>query len=208
MTGNHVLLIGFMGSGKTTIGRALSYRLECAVEDTDKLIESAAGMSISEIFATKGEGAFRRMETDQLYKILQDPNPKIYSLGGGTPVQMANQPLIKKCGKVIYLKISPEAVYERLKGDTKRPLLQCADPLAKIQKLIKEREPAYLRCADLVIDVEGLTRQEIVDRIGEYLGVKDPGNRKGANDGDEATGDQRTEPELPGDPGEGGVRGS
>ncbi|MBO6007616.1 MAG: shikimate dehydrogenase, partial [Lachnospiraceae bacterium] len=127
--GPHLILIGFMGSGKTSIGRGLSYKLRRAFHDTDRMIEEKEGMSISEIFAAKGEEAFRQMETEVLREIRDDRIGRIYSLGGGTPVRMENQPLIKKCGTVCYLRITAEEVYERLKGDTTRPLLQCDDPL-------------------------------------------------------------------------------
>ncbi|MBO7355859.1 MAG: shikimate kinase, partial [Lachnospiraceae bacterium] len=150
--GPHLILIGFMGSGKTSIGRGLSYKLQRAFCDTDKMIEAKEGMSISEIFASKGESAFRMMETDVLRSIRDDASPKIYSLGGGTPVQLQNQPLIKMCGTVCYLRITPEAVYERLKGDRTRPLLQCDDPLDRIRKLMAQRLPAYERCADVIVD--------------------------------------------------------
>ncbi len=190
--GRHLILIGFMGSGKTSVGLRLSYKLQVSVEDTDKLIERSAGKSIRQIFDEEGESAFRRMETEMLYRIMKDDKPKIYSLGGGTPVQLRNQPLIKKCGTVVYLKISPEAVYERLKGDTRRPLLQCDDPYAKIRKLLGEREPAYARCADITVEVDGLSQQEVVSRI-----LRETGNEELC---DEDTGGERTQSELSGDP--------
>ena len=181
--GPHLILIGFMGSGKTSIGRGLSYKLQRAFCDTDKMIEAKEGMSISEIFASKGESAFRVMETDVLRSIRDDSSPKIYSLGGGTPVQMQNQPLIKMCGTVVYLRITPEAVYERLKGDKTRPLLQCADPLDRIRKLMAQRLPAYERCADVIVDTGDTDREnvmnDVLDRL-RNLGWVIPDNKKDA----------------------------
>lgn len=181
--GPHLILIGFMGSGKTSIGRGLSYKLQRAFCDTDKMIEAKEGMSISEIFASKGESAFRVMETDVLRSIRDDSSPKIYSLGGGTPVQMQNQPLIKMCGTVVYLRITPEAVYERLKGDKTRPLLQCADPLDRIRKLMAQRLPAYERCADVIVDTGDTDREnvmnDVLDRLRD-LGWVIPENKKDA----------------------------
>ena len=181
--GPHLILIGFMGSGKTSIGRGLSYKLQRAFCDTDKMIEAKEGMSISEIFASKGESAFRVMETDVLRSIREDSSPKIYSLGGGTPVQMQNQPLIKMCGTVVYLRITPEAVYERLKGDKTRPLLQCADPLDRIRKLMAQRLPAYERCADVIVDTGDTDREnvmnDVLDRLRD-LGWVIPDNKKDA----------------------------
>ncbi len=181
--GPHLILIGFMGSGKTSIGRGLSYKLQRAFCDTDKMIEAKEGMSISEIFASKGESAFRVMETDVLRSIRDDSSPKIYSLGGGTPVQMQNQPLIKMCGTVVYLRITPEAVYERLKGDKTRPLLQCADPLDRIRKLMAQRLPAYERCADVIVDTGDTDRENVMNDILNRLrdlGWVIPENKKDA----------------------------
>ena len=163
--GPHLILIGFMGSGKTSIGRSLSYKLQRAFCDTDRMIEAKEGMSISEIFASRGESAFRMMETDVLRSIRDDASPKIYSLGGGTPVQLQNQPLIKMCGTVCYLRITPEAVYERLKGDRTRPLLQCEDPLDRIRKLMAQRLPAYERCADVIVDTGDTDRENVMEDI-------------------------------------------
>ena len=163
--GPHLVLIGFMGSGKTSIGRSLSYKLRRAFYDTDKIIAEREGMSISEIFASKGENYFRQLETDVLRDARDDKIPRIYSLGGGTPVLLQNQPIITTCGTVVYLRIQPEAVFERLKNDTTRPLLQCDDPLEKIRKLIKERGPAYERCADIIVDTGERTRDEVIEDV-------------------------------------------
>jgi len=161
----HLIFIGFMGSGKSSIGRGLSYKLKRAFCDTDKMIEEMEKMTVSEIFGQKGEKYFRGLETQVLRDIRSDLSPKIYSLGGGTPVQMQNQPLIKKCGTVVYLRISPEQVYERLKGDTKRPLLQCSDPLSKIKELIAVRSPAYERCADIIVDTGDTERDDVMKDV-------------------------------------------
>lgn len=165
----NIILIGFMGCGKTTTGLRLSWKLKLPVEDTDKLIEKKAGCSISEIFARDGEAAFRKMETELLEQISESRYSRILSVGGGTPVLPENRELLKKCGMVIYLRVKPETVYERLKGDTTRPLLQCADPLEKIRRLIGERYLAYESCADFILDVDELTLEESTDRIMEAV---------------------------------------
>ena len=99
--GGNVVLIGFMGSGKSTMGIRLSYQLRYALEDTDRLIEAGAGKSISEIFAQEGEEAFRQMETELLKKLAEKKGQRIYSVGGGTPVRAVNRPLLKKLGTVV-----------------------------------------------------------------------------------------------------------
>ena len=129
----NIVLIGFMGSGKTTLGLKLSYLLRMPVEDTDKMIERQEGRSISEIFADDGEAYFRELETEILRKCGSRKYEYILSVGGGTPVNLVNRPLLHQCGTVVYLRVSPEVVYERLKNDTTRPLLQCEDPLGRIR---------------------------------------------------------------------------
>lgn len=168
-SGKSVVLIGFMGSGKSTLGIRLSYRLQYALEDTDKLIECRVGRTISEIFDQEGEEAFRRMETEQLRKLVENKGQRVYSVGGGTPVREVNRPLLKQLGFVVYLRISPEAVYERLKGDTTRPLLQGEDPLGRIRSLMAEREAAYTEVADVIVDVDDLTADQVVEQIVRYV---------------------------------------
>lgn len=162
-------MIGFMGSGKSTLGIRLSYRLQYALEDTDKLIECRVGRTIGEIFDQEGEEAFRQMETEQLRKLVENKGQRVYSVGGGTPIREVNRPLLKQLGFVVYLRISPEAVYERLKGDTTRPLLQGKDPLGRIRSLMAEREAAYTEVADVILDVDDLTADQVVEQIICYV---------------------------------------
>lgn len=165
--GRNLVLTGFMGSGKTSVGVKLSYRLRMMVEDTDKLIERREGRSIREIFAEQGEEYFRRLETALLTELTEQKFSRIYSVGGGTPVREENRRLLRKLGKVIYLRIRPETVYDRLKGDTTRPLLQCDDPLERIRELMESRRDAYEACADVVIDVDELEMDDILNKIVE-----------------------------------------
>ena len=170
MQEGNLVLIGFMGSGKTSVGVRLSYRMKISVEDTDKLIERREGRSISDIFGAEGEAYFRMRETELLEELSKkDGGARIYSVGGGTPVNPGNRPLLKKLGTVIWLRIRPETVYERLKGDTARPLLQCEDPLSKIRELTASREEAYASCSDIVVDVDELEMEDILKRIEREL---------------------------------------
>lgn len=165
MMQQNVVLIGFMGSGKTSVGIKLSYRLRMPVEDTDKLIERREGCSVSDIFRERGEECFRQLETELLRELAESGSVKIYSVGGGTPVRRENRELLKKLGMVVYLRLRPETAYERLKGDTSRPLLQCADPLEKIRALMQERKSAYEEAADMILDVDAMTLEQIQDSI-------------------------------------------
>lgn len=162
---NSIVLIGFMGCGKTSVGVKLSYRMRMPVVDTDKLIEQQEKRSVSKIFADEGEQYFRVLETKLLETLSERPYKYIYSVGGGTPVKAENRKLLKKIGTVVYLRIRPESVCERLKNDTTRPLLQCDNPLERIRNLMNDRKNAYESCADIIIDVDDLSIDSIIDQI-------------------------------------------
>ncbi len=169
MKRNNIILTGFMGSGKTSVGVRLSYRLRMPVEDTDKMIERRAGRSVSELFEEEGEACFRERETALLRELLDRKGRCIYSVGGGTPVRPRNQELLKQLGKVVYLRVKPETVYQRLKEDDTRPLLQCPDPLGRIRELMESRKEAYEACADLVLDADDLDVDETMEKIAEEM---------------------------------------
>lgn len=166
----NIILIGFMGCGKSTIGVRLSYRMKQPYIDTDKYIESMEESSVSELFAQRGEEAFRDTETEVLRSFV-DKRLKnhVVATGGGMPLRPENMRLMKALGPVVWLKITPEGVYERLKTDTTRPLLQVPEPLVKIKELMSVRESAYRDCADIAIDVENKTPERIMDEI--FTGV-------------------------------------
>lgn len=166
---DNIILIGFMGSGKTTTGISLSYRLQCTLSDTDKMIEKREGRSISEIFAAEGEDYFREKETELLRKLGEERARQIFSVGGGTPLRAENRKLLSGLGTVVYLKVSPETVYERLKGDTTRPLLRGEDPMERIRTLLGEREEIYTEAADIVVTADGKKLAQIVDEIAALL---------------------------------------
>lgn len=165
----NIILIGFMGCGKTTVGLRLSYRLRCPVTDTDKEIEREEKRSISDIFAEDGEAYFRDRETACLRKLLQENGGRILSVGGGLPVRKENRELLRELGQVFYLRASAETIYERLKHDTTRPLLQGSDPREKIRALLGERDACYMDTADVVIDVDGKDFETILGEIEQSI---------------------------------------
>ena len=162
---DNLILIGFMGSGKSSVGVKLSYRLRKPVEDTDKLIERREGRTISEIFAGEGEEYFRRQETELLRELVGTREGRIFSVGGGTPLREENRELLKKLGRVVYLRARPETIYARIQGDTTRPLLQCENPQQRIRELLESRSAAYETCADCIVDVDGLDMETILKKI-------------------------------------------
>lgn len=161
----NVILIGFMGCGKTTVGLRLSYRLRRTVIDTDKEIEKEEKRSISDIFAVDGETYFRERETACLRKLIKNVNNQIISVGGGLPLREENRQLLHELGQVFYLRAKDETIYERVKDDTTRPLLQGDDPLTKIRMLLNERDPYYRAAADVVIAVDNKSFEQILDEI-------------------------------------------
>lgn len=165
----NVILIGFMGCGKTTVGLRLSYRLRRPVIDTDKEIEKEEKRTISDIFATDGEAYFRDRETACLQKLIESANNQIISVGGGLPVREENRRLLHELGQVFYLRAKGKTIYERLKDDTTRPLLQGDDPLTKIETLLQERDPCYRDAADVVLNVDGKSFSEILDEIEKNI---------------------------------------
>ena len=164
---DNIILIGFMGSGKTTVGINLSYKVQRTFSDMDKLIEKKEGMCISEIFAAQGEDYFREKETQLLRELKKERAGRIFSAGGGTPLRAENTKLLRELGTVVWLKVSAETVCKRLKGDTTRPLLQGEDPAEKVKKLLRQREECYAAAADIAVTTDNKAVSQIVEEIAE-----------------------------------------
>lgn len=171
----NVILIGFMGCGKSTVGIKLSYRLRRSVLDTDKMIEKEEGRTISEIFAEEGEAYFRELETACLRKMTETVNNRIISAGGGLPMREENHALLKELGTVVYLRAGAETIYERIKHDTSRPLLQGDNPQEKIRTLMAKRAAVYEKAADIIIDVDNKDFDTILNEIAASLGESETG---------------------------------
>ncbi len=169
---SNIILIGFMGCGKSTVGIRLSYKMRCVLEDTDKRIEKEQGKAISEIFSENGESYFRDLETACLEKLLSENTRRIISVGGGLPLRSENRKLLKQLGTVVYLKITPERVYERLKGDKTRPLLQGDNPLETISRLMVQRAPIYEEAADIIVDVSDKEMENVLQEIVDACEVE------------------------------------
>ena len=170
----NIILEGFMGSGKSTVSELISDKLELELIDTDEAIEEAEGRTISEIFEQDGEEAFRDMETELMEMVISEHmRETVISIGGGLPVREKNRELLKKAGKVVYLRTSPETVYDRLKGDDTRPLLKSEDPLARIKELQDKRGQIYEEAADIIVDTDGKTPEEVADEIIAAIGFAD-----------------------------------
>lgn len=166
----NIILVGYMGCGKTTVGQIIAEHMQYNFADTDALIEQEQGKSISDIFVQEGEPAFRAMETALLKRMLCDGRDGlVLATGGGMPVREENRELLKKIGIVVYMRVKPETVYERIKDDTTRPLLQCENPMERIREMIKSRESAYEASANHVIDVDSLLPSEAAEEITRWI---------------------------------------
>lgn len=162
----NIILTGYMGSGKTTVGKEIAELTGYTFVDTDEMIVQQQRRSINEIFAADGEQMFRTMETELLRRLIADKSARlVVSTGGGMPVKAENRQLLSKLGKVVYLKASPQTIYDRIKGDTGRPLLQCENPMKRIAEMIAVREPLYEEGALFVVDVNKLSPSETAGAV-------------------------------------------
>src|ERR1700720_4104459 len=162
-----VVLVGMMGTGKSTVGRRLSGRLGLPFLDADIEIEAAAGMSISDIFETHGEPHFRDGEARVIARLL-DSGPAVLATGGGAFMREETRNRIRDKAVSIWLKADADVIMKRVKRRADRPLLQTADPAATIGRLIEEREPVY-RHADITIWSRDVPHEKIVDECVEAL---------------------------------------
>lgn len=163
LQGINLYLIGMMGAGKTTVGRLLASELEYGFVDTDEVITASAKKSINQIFATDGETEFRQLESDVLSQVSAFTKLTV-ATGGGIILKRENWSYLHH-GLIVWLDATPELLYNRLKEDTTRPLLQDSNPLLKLRNILKERESLYA-LADLRITLqEEDTAQEIAKRV-------------------------------------------
>ncbi|WLV23551.1 shikimate kinase [Aciduricibacillus chroicocephali] len=159
-----IFLIGFMGSGKSTIGHALEKCHSADFADTDHYIEKKHQRKITDIFAEEGENYFRELETEALRTV----EAKIVSTGGGIIERIENISVMKARGKIVYLAASFEEISRRLEGDASRPLWKQDESGRKA--LFERREPLYEDAADYIVQTEGKTAEEIAECILDYMG--------------------------------------
>jgi len=163
----NIVLIGLMGSGKSSTGLALAKLLKRKVFSTDQMIEQEQGKSIAQIFEGQGEAHFRQLE-QHLVKDLSKKKGIVIDCGGGVFIQEENRKVLKQSGVVIYLSAGVETLYDRIKTRTHRPLLNVDDPLKKLKDLLKERDKFYQE-ADLTFQTDGKTPLDVAEEILKVL---------------------------------------
>lgn len=162
---DNIILIGFMGSGKTSVGKQLAKKLKYTFCDTDQIIEKECKMSISNIFATEGEEYFRKLETYTIESLIGKLEASVLSVGGGLPMSEGNPELLRRLGYVVYLKASKETILKRLSGDTTRPLLAGSNASEKVDNLLKVRAPIYEAAAHIQVVTDDKMPEEIIKEI-------------------------------------------
>lgn len=166
---HNVVLFGFMGTGKTAVGKEVARRLQMQFVDMDDVIEEKEGCSISEIFAQKGEGYFRQLEAQVAEKLSREEG-RVIATGGGVVLNSRNVDALQFTGVGICLMASPEVIFERIKGETHRPLLLGPDPLERIASLLERREPFYGK-VEHRIDTSRLSLEQVVEEVVNVVGM-------------------------------------
>jgi shikimate kinase len=162
---SNIILIGFMGCGKTTFGKWIARRYEMNFCDTDAYIEKNEKKTINEIFAEHGEEYFRDLETECLRKMCGELDNTVLSVGGGLPLRKENAELLKKIGKVVYLRAGVDELVRRLESDKTRPLLAQGDIREKITSLMSARQDCYIAASDVVVDTDNRQFEEMYEDI-------------------------------------------
>ena len=168
-----IIFIGLPGSGKSTVGRHLARRLQQPFMDSDQAIEARLGCSIREFFEREGEDRFRDIEQEVIAQLCAQA-PGVLATGGGVILRMANRDALRAAGTVVYLQSQPEDLMRRLRHDRKRPLLQVADPTARLRDLFAQRDPLYRETAHYTVETGRPSVSSLVQSILSQLQITPP----------------------------------
>lgn len=161
----HIVLVGMMGSGKTTVGRMLAARLSRPLLDSDEIIERREGRTVRDIFANDGEEAFRAIEAEVLKESLASEGPSVIAAAGGVVLRSENRQALKESGaRVVWLRADPAILATRVKGGPHRPLLD-NDPAGTLLRMYEQREPLYREVADAIVTVDGRSVGDVVEAV-------------------------------------------
>jgi shikimate kinase len=161
----HVVLVGLMGTGKTTVGRALAERLHRQLFDSDLLIEARTGRTVRQIFQDEGEPAFRALETDVLLEALAETTPAVIAAAGGVVLSEQNRQALKAApAKVVWLRAEPDSLVDRVRSGGHRPALD-DDPAGTLRRMHQTREPLYREVADMIVSVDGRSVYDVAEAV-------------------------------------------
>jgi shikimate kinase len=161
----HVVLVGMMGAGKSTVGRMLATRLRRAYVDSDTVIEEQTGSTVGELFETRGEDEIRGIEQQVLVDALRDPVPSVIGTGGGVVTRAQGRDALRSGPFVVWLRAQPQTLARRVGNGEGRPLLAGTDVLETVTRLMQERRPLYEEVADAIIDVDSLEPDAVADKV-------------------------------------------
>jgi shikimate kinase len=164
----NIFLVGMMGSGKTTLGRALAQRLHMAFADSDRVLVDRTGVPVTTIFEIEGETGFRKRESSVLAELAQGDD-QVIATGGGAILAAENRAAMRAAGTVIYLRARLEHLWERTRHDSSRPLLKTADPRGTLEALLEARDPLYREAAHIVVDTGTQSASTLVTRVVSAL---------------------------------------
>jgi shikimate kinase len=186
----NVVLIGFRGSGKSTLGKALAERLNREFIDCDSWIEKRTGLTIKEIFEKHGESHFRTLESQAIGE-LSAMDGKVIATGGGAALKYQNMQVFKRNGgKIFFLEVGAEAAFARIEGDvanrSRRPALTEKDPFTEVKEQIELRRPYYLKGADVTVATDGRKIEEVLQEILKHVQEEGPDDRPERRDHDPA----------------------
>jgi shikimate kinase len=168
VSARHLVLVGMMGAGKTTVGRRIAARLDRPFLDSDAAIEARTGRTVAQIFADEGEPAFRRFEAEVLREMLVSDEPAVIAAAGGTVLDGENRRALRGAALVVWLRAAPDVLATRVRAGDHRPLLD-DDALGTLQVLAREREPLYREVADVIIDAESTDPEHIAERVAALV---------------------------------------
>ena len=163
----NIVLVGFMGTGKSAVGRVIAQKLEFHFIDTDDVIEQTSKAKISDIFAEHGEDYFRDLESQAVKSVTLMKN-QVVATGGGVVLRSSNIDLLRTGGPIFCLNATPKAIWDRVRSSRSRPLLRGPEPLKKIETLLDKRAP-YYALADHQIETTGVSVERVADEIISYI---------------------------------------
>jgi shikimate kinase len=171
---SNIFLVGMMGAGKTTVGRALAHRLKREFVDTDRLLVERTGVAVATVFEIEGEDGFRRRESALLRELCEGEG-SVVATGGGIVLSGENRDAMRESGTVVYLRARLESLWERTRHDTSRPLLATPNPREKLAELLREREPLYRAAAHIVVDSGSQSAGTLASRVAAALRAREAG---------------------------------